>query len=216
MKLNIIFICLFFCLFLGTHADENESWNAIDNFRNLEYEMIFESDNILFEAENTEIINAEKRSNLYNSIRNTIKEKRLEAQEKKAQVEREIFSLEKTIARLEGDIIRSRKRIEELNTEVIKTNNQIRGNKKTIELMQQKVKKSEENLKKYIKHIYAKSNTLYKDNEVDNIRAILWVGKIFENFYQIATIKLSFKSARKKCLINTETFCVSSISKRWN
>lgn len=139
--------------------------------------MIFESDNIFLEWENKKIIEAGRKANLFNSIRNSLKEKRLEAQEKKEILEKEIFSLEKSIARLELDIKNTIQYIEELNGEIVKTNSSVNATKKTIDFMTEKVKRSEENLKKYIAHIYAKSNTLYDKTEIDNLKAILLSGK---------------------------------------
>lgn len=167
---SLLLTCIFWCV-------QTVTGNAIDNFRNLEYEMIFESENIFLEGENKKIIEAGKKANLYRSIRTSLKEKRLEAQDKKEDVEKEIFSLEKSIASLEWDIMRTIDYIEELNNEIVKTNTNIRWTKKTIEFMNEKISKSEENLQKYITHIYAKSNTLYDDSEVDNLKAILLSGK---------------------------------------
>ena len=170
MKQVLVFSFLFSFLVLWV---QESNWNAIDNFKSQEYEMIFNSDNIFLEWENKKIIEAWQKANLFKSIRSSIAEKRVEAQEKKEEVEREIFSLELALASLEWDIKRNIDYIAELNWEVVKVSSTIKKTKWTIEFMKAKVEKSEENLKKYISHIYAKSNTLYNWNEVDNLKAIL-------------------------------------------
>lgn len=156
---------------LGAYA--SSSGKAIENFKNLQYEMLFESDSIFLEWDNKKIIEAGKKANLYGSIRNSLKEKRLEAQEKKVIVEEKIFSLEISLWQLEWDIRKTIMEIEDLNEQVIEVNKNINIAKTTIEVMTKKVAKSEESLKKYITHIYAKSNSLYQWEDIDNLKAIL-------------------------------------------
>ena len=139
--------------------------------------MIFESDNIFLEWDNREIIQAGQKANLYNSIRLSITEKRLEAQQKKEDIEDRIFSLEKSVWELEREIIETNKIIIKTNDAIIEATGKIKAAENIIELMLDKVAKSEENLQKYITHIYAESNSLYDGGEIDNIKAILLNGE---------------------------------------
>lgn len=168
--------------------------------------MIFESDNIFLEWENKKIIEASKKANLYGSIRASIEEKRKEAEIKKEIVDREIFSLESSISNLEEDIKRTINYIEELNKEVVKTNKSIQANQKTIAFMTDKVEKSEANLKKYISHIYAKSNTLYNDDEIDNIKAMLLSGKDIWELLSDSHYKTLIQLTGKKLLDNHRSY----------
>ena len=174
MKKNFLFIIVFLLSSAGVYASTGK---AIESFKNLEYEMIFESDNIFLEWDNKKITEAGKKANMYSSIRISIKEKRLEAQQKKEDIENRIFSLEKSVWELEREIIETNKKIDKINDETIAATKKIKAAEKIIEVMLKKVAKSEEHLQKYITHIYAQSNSLYNGVQIDNIKAILLNGE---------------------------------------
>lgn len=176
--MNKIYITLFVFIWLiytnTIYALSNEQkWAILENFQQKQYNLLFESDLWSFSSEYSDIFSISQKIDVYNNMFDEIKSDKALAEEKKEQLLSTISSLEESIAILDRDIEKTVLKIEQINTDVIKTKSEIDSNTKTIEILKKKIEENTQILLDYLVYIYKKSNTAYSWDEIDNLKSIL-------------------------------------------
>ncbi|NVP17581.1 peptidoglycan DD-metalloendopeptidase family protein [Candidatus Gracilibacteria bacterium] len=200
--MNKIYITLF--VFIGLiytntiYALSNEQKGAIlENFQQKQYNLLFESDLGSFSSEYSDIFSISQKIDVYNNMFDEIKSDKALAEEKKEQLLSTISSLEESIAILDRDIEKTVLKIEQINTDVIKTKSEIDSNTKTIEILKKKIEENTQILLDYLVYIYKKSNTAYSGDEIDNLKSILLngepIGEMINDLYFKGIIQITGK-----------------------
>jgi len=172
-----LFILIATLSYSWTYAlSESQKWVILDNFKEKQYDLLFESNLWDITSDFTDIFNATRKMNIYEKRANEAKNQREEAQEKSNILQKNITSLQDSIKQLDEDISNTMIRVNRINEKVIDTKDKIDTNEKTIEVLKKKVKDNNEVLLEYLSYIYKKTNTIYNDSEVDNLKAILLNG----------------------------------------
>jgi septal ring factor EnvC (AmiA/AmiB activator) len=114
---------------------------------------------------------------MYQTISNTIKDKREYLEQQNENIAKRIMSLEGTIAELDEDIADTIKQAEQTNDDIVYTNSQIENQKKTIDVLTKKVEENREILLDYLVHIYKKGNYMYEGENIDNLKTIILSGE---------------------------------------
>ena len=152
----------------------NQKGVVLKNFKKQEYKLLFESDKPFLDKNAREIFNSSRKYELYKSIREKVQEKREYLEDQNIKVINKISNLSDSVKILE-------KEIENIRIETIKINNQIiflqktiNRKVKTISILKNKINKNKEILYKYIIYLYKKGNYVYKDWQIDNLKAIFF------------------------------------------
>lgn len=154
-----------------------QSGRIIENFKQQEQKMIFESDTLDLDKNDRNIFNNYKKLSLYSSLGDKISGKReyLELQNQK--LEGRINSLQSALIDLESDISNLAGEIDLINDRVIETKRKIETNTQTIDLLKNKIEESSVILHEYIVYLYKKGRSVSSDNEIDNLKTIIVSGE---------------------------------------
>ncbi|USN59119.1 MAG: peptidoglycan DD-metalloendopeptidase family protein [Candidatus Peribacteria bacterium] len=151
----------------------------MDNFKQLEYEMIFESDTVFVNPKDKEALQLSDKVAAFAKIREVIMKKRKEVEEKKEKLGDKITSLEDSIAELDADIFNITKEANKTNASIIEIQDKMDSTKQQIDILSKKVEKNREVLLEYLEYLYKKGNFLYQDGTLDALRATLLSGDGF-------------------------------------
>lgn len=158
---------------LEKQKKREESARIFEEFKNQEYQMLFENVKPISE-EDIEIFNTSSKANIYEAIKEKVNEKKKELEEKRDLVSDKIFSLEKTINDLEDSISKLQAKINKASIEVIKIKNDIEETESEIVLLQAKIEENRKVLLDYIIHLYKKGNiVLWNWHDIDSLKAII-------------------------------------------
>ena len=152
---------------------DSQKGTILNNFKKKQYDLLFDSNIWNFSNEFSDIFNISKKVDIYNNIWDSNKSRREEIEKKRLETLNKIESLEWSIKQLDKDIIDAWKRIQNINKNVIKVKKEIEINSQTINILKKKIKDNTEILLDYLVYIYKKSNTIYEDDKVDNLKSIL-------------------------------------------
>lgn len=177
--------CLFslLCILSGWVAfaavTGSEAGKILKNFKQLEKEMIFESDTILLSEEDKWILSSYKRLWVLWWIGDKIQSKReyLENQNKK--IISRWQSLEKTIKAMDEDIAELVLEVNNINSNIISTKDKIKSNKQTIGILKKRITQNTQTLLKYLEYLYKKWEYVKsgETNDIDNLKTILLSGQ---------------------------------------
>lgn len=160
-------------IYFAYSFDKEKAWKILDNFKQLEYEMIFEENTVIAD-EDLDLLDITNKTNLYESIKQNIHNKRLKLEEEKKEIVKNINSLEDTIKALTEDIEETQKNIKILKIKIQVSEKDIEISKREISKINEKIVENRATINKYIIHIYKNGNLIYSDKEeVDSIKAIL-------------------------------------------
>lgn len=176
MKYSRTYIALF-CLFSPflTYA-AIDSARIIQEFKEREQAMIFESDTLLSE-EDREIMDNFRRLSIFNSLTQGVRERREILEEQAWRVTSRIESLEESIRELDSDIATLLAQVNRINGQIIETKEKVDTTKTQIDFLWSRVEKSSEVIREYIVYLYKKWNFVSSDNEIDNFKTILLSGE---------------------------------------
>ncbi len=168
-----------------------------DNFKKKQYDLLFESDLWDFSSEYSEIFDISKKVNIYENIWNEVEQQRHEVEWKNTLLLQKITSLEESIIEIDEDIEKTLINVKQINNDVIKTKNDIEWNKKIINLKKKLISENREILLEYLIYIYKKWNTVYEDQEIDNLKSILLneekISDIINDLYFKWIIQIAWK-----------------------
>ncbi len=203
----------------------------LDNFKELEYEMIFESVWELLDDDDKKILDISRRANIFWSIRDNVSEQRKNIEKKQSYVINKIVSLEKMIESLDEDIERTLREVDRINDEIIMVKKQIDINTKTIKLLSKKILDNKEILLEYFVYIYAKTNSVYENQYIDNLKTILLtsdnIWDIIDDLYYKWIVEVTWKKLidkhrdyvrelyLKKTSLEKQNLALKDLRKKW-
>lgn len=194
--LYIIIMLLCATTFFWVHAlSSGQKKVIIENFRKQQYELLFESDVELFDADETSILDISRKLDIYDSIASKVSESREQAEEKKDNLWNIIYSLETTLASLDKQIVLATAKIKRINGEIVTTKQEIKTTSQEMVELRKKIAKSNQVLLDYLVYIYKKSNTLYTQDDVDNLKSILLnnedISSVIDDLYYKSLIQVA-------------------------
>lgn len=203
----------------------------LDNFKALEYEMVFESVWELLDDDDRKILDISRRVNIFWSIKDKVSEQRRDIEKKKEYVINKIVSLEKMIESLDEDIERTLREVDRINDEIIAVKKQVETNTKTIKFLWKKILDNKEILLEYLVYIYAKSNSVYDKQYIDNVKTILLTSNdiwdIIDDLYYKWIVEVTWKKLidkhrdyvrelyLKKTSLEKQNLALKDLRKKW-
>ncbi len=195
---SIIIILFFIVSFFDVFAlTKEEKWKILNNFEELQYEMIFENDNLLLWVDDNGILNTSRKIEIFWNISNKIENQRLELEEKSKKINSRVTSLKEAIKTLDEDIKDVLNDVNNMNRRVIKTKKEIEDKKELISKLKIKTFKNKRILIDYIIYLYKKWDYVYKDWEFDNLKAVLLSGKtiweVIDDMYFKTVLEIAWR-----------------------
>ena len=151
----------------------SDSWLILRNFKAQEKEMIFESDKVLLDEDDRNILSTYNRIWIYENIWENIQSKREYLESQSEKITWRVKSLQASVDQLDNEIQDLVGEVNRINAQVIETKDQVELNIKSIDLLSQKVSESTEILLEYMVYLYKKWEYVSSDNDIDNLKSIL-------------------------------------------
>lgn len=194
---KIIIFALLWNLFSPVFALSSKQKGLIlDNFKKSQYNILFDNNNV-FDFNDEWFLSISNKLDMYQSIWNNVKDKREYLEKQNENIVKRIMSLEWTIAELNQDISDIVKQADQMNEDIVYTKNQIDNQKKTIEVLSQKVEENRKVLLDYLIHIYKKWNNIYDGKNIDNLKTIILSGEdisdVIDDMYFKWVIEITWK-----------------------
>lgn len=149
----------------------------LKNFKQQEREMIFESDAVLLDDEDKNIISTYKRLGIYENIGQKVQSKREYLESQNAKIASRVESLESSVAQLDEDIEWLVREVNNINQQIVDTKGKIETHSESIALLKKKIATSSEVLLEYMVYIYKKWEYVSSGNDIDNLKTILLSGE---------------------------------------
>lgn len=130
--------------------------SILENFKNQEYRMIFESDGIVFSEDENNVFNSTQKINIYNSIGEKVQTKREYLEYQSEKLISRVQSLEESITELNTDIDDMVREVNKINDNIIDTKKLVEINKAKIEVLKSKIDRNQEVLLEYMIYLYKK------------------------------------------------------------
>ncbi len=137
--------------------------------------MLFESDKIFLDSSTQDIFDSSKKMQLYKWVRENVVEKRQFLEAESIKLINKIDNLEDSVSLLEKDIDNLREETLKINNQIIEITKKLTVTKKTIHFLKLKIEANKEVLYEYIIYLYKKWNYVFKDWEIDNLKAIFFL-----------------------------------------
>lgn len=196
-KPYFILILLLLPLTLVNALSNSQKGAILDNFKDKQYDLLFESDLWWFSKEYSDIFDISKKVGLYENIWNKVEEQRLEIEGKNNALLEKITSLTESINQIDIDIDNAMIKVDKINKNVIQIKNEIEVNQQTIGILKKKISENMDILLEYLIYIYKKWNTVYEDTEIDNLKSILLneenISDIIDDLYFKWIIQVAWK-----------------------
>lgn len=151
----------------------SDSWLILRNFKAQEREMLFESDRVLLDEDDRNILSTYNRIWIYENIGQNIQSKREYLESQNEKITGRVNSLQASVDQLDTEILDLVWEVNKINARVIETKNQVDLNVKSIELLSEKVSESTEILLEYMVYLYKKWEFVSSGNDIDNLKSIL-------------------------------------------
>ena len=198
-KIYILWILVLFTfIFYWVNAlSVGQKWAILENFKEKQYDLLFENDFWIINSEDVEIFDISKKINLFWEIKEWITEDKKNIKQKNVNIISNITSLEESINNIDRDIKNSTWLVKKINTKIINIKKEISVNKEIIKLLKVKIYENKEILLKYLIYIYKKWNNVYRDWNIDNIKSILLnsenISEIINDLYFKWLIQITWK-----------------------
>jgi septal ring factor EnvC (AmiA/AmiB activator) len=128
----------------------------LNNFKNQEREMIFESDQVLLTQEDKNILSTYQRIGVFDSIGDRIQSKREYLESQNEKIINRAQSLEKSINQLDEDISELVKEVNDINVRIVITKEKIDINSESITILKNKINNNTQVLLEYLVYLYKK------------------------------------------------------------
>lgn len=191
----------------------DQAGKVLDHFKTLEKQMIFESDTLLLEEEDKNILSTYKRVGVFDAIWDKVQAKREYLQKQNEKIISRWASLEKSIASLDKDIDALTQEVNTINGRVIAVKEKVSSNSKAITLLKEKISKNTEVLLEYMVYLYKKGEFIKFDGDVDNLKAILLSGENIDELISDLYFKWVIELSGQK-LIKTHRSLISELYKK--
>ncbi len=185
---------------------DSQKGAILNNFKKKQYDLLFDSSLWDFSNEFVDIFNISKKVDIYDNVWESNKSKREEVERKRIETLSKIDSLEESINQLDKDIKRAWERVTNINKSVIKIKREIEINAHTITLLKTKINDNTEILLDYLNYIYKKSNTIYENDKVDNLKSILLNDENISDLMNDLYFKWIIQVTGKKLIDNHRKF----------
>lgn len=169
----ILFASLLFYFTAKAALTNEQKGMILDNFKDRQQELLFETNVGDFESEDLKIFDTSNRMNIFWDIATKIEYERGTIEDKQVYELGKILSLQESLETLENDISTSTNNVNKINGKIIEIKNDIELNKKSLDLVRNKIEENRKILLKYLQYIYKKSNNIYIDDKFDNLKWIL-------------------------------------------
>ncbi|MDC0506253.1 peptidoglycan DD-metalloendopeptidase family protein, partial [Candidatus Gracilibacteria bacterium] len=167
----------------------------LENFTRQQYQLLFESDTDLLDEQEAGILNISRRLSIYDSVSSRVSTQKQKVQQKKENIGDVIQSLESTLAQLDEDIQGSNDTIVDINNNIVTTKKSIQLTSQKMSDLTKKIDENNEVLLEYMVYIYKKSNTLYDDGDIDNLKNILLnnqdMSEVIDDLYFKSLVQLA-------------------------
>jgi len=174
-----------------------EKWAILENFKKKQFDLLFESDLWKFSSEYSNIFDISKRIDTYDNIWEKIEEKKEVVEWQNIELYQKITTLEKQLKNLNISINNTRKRVDEINNEVIKVKKSRDINKKQVDILKTKVEENRQVLLDYMVYIYKKWDIFYDKTSKDNFKSILLneekISEVVDDLYFKWIIQVAWK-----------------------
>ncbi|PZM86660.1 hypothetical protein DLH72_00400, partial [Candidatus Gracilibacteria bacterium] len=209
MKINLIkkifytFVLFIFTINLvNVFSASNSSGNALDNFTNRQYELLFESNLSNLSSEYGDIFNMTKKMDIFNNLSENIKKSREAVENDNTIILNKITDLEESKKMIENDIQNIISKIKDLSIASAQLKIDIDTNEKKISILKNKIEENKKILLEYLEYIYKKGNTSYSGGEIDNIKSIILnnedISVLINDLYFNGIIQLTGKNLIEK------------------
>ncbi len=197
-----MFLFSFFS-FLIFALTNDQKWSILNNFKEKQYDLLFESKAWEITSEEKSLFNISKKINLYWNIEDNIYDARKNYENRMIENMEKISDLEEQIKFLEEDINDSSKRIWNINTKVIDVKKDIGFSNTTIDLLKNKIDENKKILLKYLVYLYKKWNMVSWDfNDIDNLKSIILKSNNISDIINDLYFKWLIQIAWKKLIDN--------------
>ncbi len=173
ITIPIIFLFLIISILDVFALTKKEKSRILDNFKELQYEMIFENDDLLLDVDDRNIVNTSKKIEIFWNISSKVENQREKLEKKSRNIVSRVFSLEEAIKKLNSDVKGVLIEVNKINRNVVKTKKEIDVKKENISKLKIKTLKNKEVLINYIIYLYKKWDYVYNNWNFDNLKAIL-------------------------------------------
>lgn len=152
---------------------DSQAGLILKNFKAQEKEMIFESDRVLLDEEDKNILSTYKKLSIYENIWDKLQLKREYLEEQNEKITGRVNSLEESVSQLDEDILDLVGEVNNINQQIVDTKSKVEINKETIVLLKNKVTQSTQILLEYLVYIYKKWEYVSSWDDIDNLKTIL-------------------------------------------
>lgn len=146
---------------------------VMDNFKDEQYNNIFEKSNILLWNQNVNFFDTLNQNQEFETKKSQIQDTKNTIIEQKESITTRKLNLEETIKKLDEEIQAANDQIITLNREILKLSSDVEWLKVEVDSIQKQITESKKVLLEYIAHIYKKSNIGFEWWEIDSIKTIL-------------------------------------------
>lgn len=151
--------------------------SILENFKNHEYKMVFESDTAQLFDEEANVFSSTQKINIYNSIWERVQSKKEYLEYQSQKLVSRAKSLEASIAELDKDIEDRVKEVNKINANVVEIKDQIEINKTKIDIFKDKIEENGKVLLDYMIYIYKKWDYISDGDDIDSLKAIILSGE---------------------------------------
>jgi len=150
-----------------------DSGQILKNFKALEKQMIFESDRVLLDEDDKNILSTYNKVWIYENIGSKVQSKREYLESQNEKISGRVNSLKESVAQFNSEIEDLVSEVNKINAQVIETKAQIELNIKSINLLKEKVSESTDILLDYMVYLYKKWEFVSSWSDIDNLKSIL-------------------------------------------
>ena len=145
MKIKLFrkIFCLFLIILLGINNypvfSANSSWNALDNFTNRQYNLLFESNLSNVSSEYWDIFDMSRKVDVFNNLWESIKRSRESVEASNTAIINKLKDLEESKKKIEEEIIEITKKIQDISLASNQLKIDIEQNDKKIKVLKNKI-----------------------------------------------------------------------------
>jgi len=201
-KFSTIIILSFFLISQSFALTPSQKSTILENFKDQEYEMVFEGNDAAFTNDDINVFNASQKINLYNSIGEKIQTKKEYLQYQNQQIVNRVDSLQASIDQLDSDIADMVQEVNKINDSIIETKKLVDTNKNKIDILKSKIDTNQQILLEYARYLYKKGDYISDGSDIDTLKTILLsgddIGDVMDDLYFKGMIQATGQSLIEK------------------
>ena len=208
MKIKLFrkIFCLFLIILLGINNypvfSANSSWNALDNFTNRQYNLLFESNLSNVSSEYWDIFDMSRKVDVFNNLWESIKRSRESVEACNTAIINKLKDLEESKKKIEEEIIEITKKIQDISLASNQLKIDIEQNEKKIKVLKNQIEENKKVLLALLDYLYKKWNTAYDWTKIDNLKSIILndedISTLINDLYYNWIIQITWKKLAEK------------------